>query len=90
DVDLLFVGPADISQVMGVPGDFENTKCLGAIEKIARACGDAGKPWGVVPRGPEYAKRMADWGCTMFVLGFDIHAFHAGIRAAKERYAGFF
>jgi 2-dehydro-3-deoxyglucarate aldolase/4-hydroxy-2-oxoheptanedioate aldolase len=33
---------------------------------------------------------MADWGCTMFVLGFDIHALHAGIRAAKERYAGFF
>src|SRR5277367_3636386 len=24
DVDLLFVGPADLSQVMGVPGDFEN------------------------------------------------------------------
>ncbi len=90
DVDLLFVGPADISQVMGVPGDFENPKCLDAIEKIARACADAGKPWGVVPRGPDYAKRMAGWGCTMFVFGFDIHAFHAGIRAAKERYAGFF
>ena len=90
DVDLLFVGPADISQVMGVPGDFENPKCLNAIEGIARACAEAGKPWGVVPRGPEYARRMADWGCTMFVLGFDIHAFHAGIRAAKERYASFF
>jgi 2-dehydro-3-deoxyglucarate aldolase/4-hydroxy-2-oxoheptanedioate aldolase len=90
DVDLVFVGPADISQVMGVPGDFENPKCLDTIEKIARACGEAGKPWGVVPRGPEYAKRMADWGCKMFVLGFDIHAVHAGIRAAKERYAGFF
>jgi 4-hydroxy-2-oxoheptanedioate aldolase len=90
DVDLVFVGPADISQVMGVPGDFENPKCLDAIEGIARACGEAGKPWGVVPRGPEYAKRMADWGCTMFVLGFDIHALHAGIRAAKERYSPFF
>ncbi len=90
DVDLVFVGPADISQVMGVPGDFENPRCLDAIEGIARACAEAGKPWGVVPRGPEYAKRMADWGCTMFVLGFDIHALHAGIRAAKERYAGFF
>ena len=90
DVDLVFVGPADISQVMGVPGDFENPKCLDAIERIARACAEAGKPWGVVPRGPEYAQRMAGWGCTMFVLGFDIHALHAGIRAAKERYAGFF
>ena len=90
DVDLLFVGPADISQVLGVPGDFENPKCLDAIEGIAKACESAGKPWGVVPRGPEYAKRMSDWGCRMFVFGFDIHVFHAGIRATKERYSAFF
>lgn len=90
DVDLLFVGPADISQVCGVPGDFENPKCLDTIEKIARACQDAGKPWGIVPRGPEYAERMKAWGCQMFVLAFDIHMVHAGVRAAKERYASFF
>jgi 2-dehydro-3-deoxyglucarate aldolase/4-hydroxy-2-oxoheptanedioate aldolase len=90
DIDLLFVGPADISQVMGVPGDFENPKCLNTIETIARACHDAGKPWGIVPRGPEYAARMREWGCRMFVLGFDIHAVHAGIRAAKQRYGAFF
>ena len=90
DVDLLFVGPADISQVMGVPGDFEHPKCLAAIEGIAEACARAGKPWGIVPRGPEYAERMRGWGCRMFVLGFDIHVVHAGIRATKERYRSFF
>jgi 2-dehydro-3-deoxyglucarate aldolase/4-hydroxy-2-oxoheptanedioate aldolase len=90
DVDLLFVGPADISQVMGVPGDFENPKCLNTIEAIAKACAAAKKPWGIVPRGPEYAERMRAWGCQMFVVGFDTHSFHAGIRATKERYAGFF
>jgi 2-dehydro-3-deoxyglucarate aldolase/4-hydroxy-2-oxoheptanedioate aldolase len=90
DIDLLFVGPADISQVMGVPGDFENPRCLDTIERIARACAEAGKPWGIVPRGPDYAERMKSWGCKMFVLGFDIHAFHAGIQAAKERYSSFF
>jgi 2-keto-3-deoxy-L-rhamnonate aldolase RhmA len=90
DVDLLFVGPADISQVMGVPGDFENPKCLDAIERIARACRDAGKPWGIVPRGPEYAARMYDWGCRMFVVALDIHVVHAGIRFTKDRYPAFF
>lgn len=90
DVDLLFVGPADISQVLGVPGDFENPRCLETIEGIARACAEAGKPWGIVPRGPEYAERMRAWGCRMFVLGFDLHAVHMGIRAVKQRYDGFF
>ena len=28
DVDLLFVGPSDLSQVLGVTGEFENPKCL--------------------------------------------------------------
>jgi 4-hydroxy-2-oxoheptanedioate aldolase len=58
DIDLLFVGPADISQVMGVPGDFENPKCLDVIERIARTCAAADKPLGIVSQGPEYAKRM--------------------------------
>src|SRR3954471_8304084 len=90
DVDLLFVGPADISQVLGVPGDFENPKCLDTIERIARACAEAGKPWGIVPRGPEYAARMKEWGCRMFVLGLDIHVVHAGIRSGEERYPSFY
>src|SRR3954471_7441502 len=50
DVDLLFVGPADLSQMHGVIGDFENPRCLDSIGRIARACADAGKPWGIVSR----------------------------------------
>jgi 4-hydroxy-2-oxoheptanedioate aldolase len=89
-VDLLFVGPSDLSQVLGVTGDFENPKCLNAIEALARACADAKKPWGVFSRGPEYAARMRSWGCQLFVLGADIHAIHAGVRSIKERYTPFF
>jgi 2-dehydro-3-deoxyglucarate aldolase/4-hydroxy-2-oxoheptanedioate aldolase len=90
DVDLLFVGPSDLSQVLGVPGDFENPRCLEAIEDIARACAQAGKPWGVYSRGPEYAERMRSLGCRLFVLAADIAMLHAGIRGAKERYPRFF
>ncbi len=86
DIDLLFVGPADLSQVMGCPGDFENPKCLNAIEEIARVCAEAGKPWGIVPRGADYASRMLKWGCSMFVIASDIHAVHNGLRAMKSMY----
>ncbi len=90
DVDLLFVGPADISQALGLPGQFEHPRCLAAIEKIARECAEAKMPWGIVPKGNEYAERMRAWGCQMFVLGFDLHVVHAGIRATKSHYASFF
>ena len=90
EVDLLFVGPADISQVLGIPGQFHDPRCIEVIDRIAAACKAAGKPWGIVPHGDEYARHMADQGCRMFVLGFDNHAFHAGIRASKEKYAMFF
>ena len=90
DVDLLFVGPSDLSQVLGVTGDFENPKCLEAIENLARVCADAGKPWGIFSRGPEYSARMRDWGCQLFVVGADLHIVHAGIRSLKERYSSLF
>ena len=64
DVDLLFVGPSDLSQVLGVTGDFENPRCLEAIESIAKASAAAGKPWGVFSRGPAYAARMKDWAAS--------------------------
>lgn len=90
DVDLLLVGPADISQMLGVPGDFDHPRCLETIDGIAAACRAAARPWGIVPRGPDYARRMAGLGCQLFLLGFDHRAFHAGIRATKELYADFF
>jgi 2-dehydro-3-deoxyglucarate aldolase/4-hydroxy-2-oxoheptanedioate aldolase len=79
-----------LSQILGVTGEFEHPKCLKAIESIAQACARAGKPWGIFSRGPEYAVRMRDMGCQLFVLGADIHAMHAGIRIVKERYPTFF
>src|SRR5262249_10902185 len=90
DVDLLFVVPSDLSQILGVPRDFENPTSLDAIENLERICNEPQQPWGVFSRGPEYASRMRGWGCRLFVVAADIHMMHAGIRAAKERYAEFF
>ena len=84
DVDLIFVGPSDLSQVLGVTGDFENPKCLEAIQSIAKATAAAGKPWGVFSRGPDYAARMKDWGCQLFCIAADLHVVHAGIRDVKS------
>ena len=42
-VDGIFVGPFDLSISMGMPGDFKNPVFLAALERVQKACCDAGK-----------------------------------------------
>lgn len=88
-VDLIFLGPADMSQSLGVTGDFTNPKCLAAIDKISAACKKAGKPWGVVPVNADYATLCVDKGCRMLSICHDVKLLNLGIEAAKQQYAKF-
>lgn len=89
-VDLLFLGPADMSQNLGVIGDFMNPKCLAAIDRIAAACARHKKPWGVVPVNPDYAAMCVEKGCRMLSVGADVRILNAGIEAIKKTYSKFF
>ena len=37
-VDLLFVGPADLSLALGIPGQFHDERLWEAIGRVAAAC----------------------------------------------------
>lgn len=89
-VDLLFLGPADMSQNLGVIGDFMNPKCLAAMDKIAAACAKYKKPWGVVPVNPEYAAMCVDKGCRMLSVAADVRIINEGIVSIKKAYGRFF
>jgi len=89
-VDLLFLGPADMSQSLGVTGQFMHPRCLEAIDRIAGACRKAGKPWGVVPINADYAAMCVDKGCRMLSVGADVRIINAGIESIKQSYSRFF
>src|SRR5207302_1261256 len=59
-VDMLFIGPADLSQSMGVPGDWEHTRVWRAIERVARAASAHGIHWAILPPHAAYARRCVD------------------------------
>ena len=61
-VDFLFIGPADLSQTMGLPGEWEHPDVWGAVEKVAAACAKNGRRWGILPMGPAHAKRCVAIG----------------------------
>jgi 2-dehydro-3-deoxyglucarate aldolase/4-hydroxy-2-oxoheptanedioate aldolase len=89
-VDLVFLGPADMSQNLGVLGDFMNPKCLEAIDRIAAACARHKKPWGVVPVNPDYATMCVEKGCRMLSVAADVRIINVGIDSIKQSYAKFF
>ena len=85
-VDLLFVGPADLSQALGVTGQFLHEKCLDAIERVSAACRNHGKHWGAVTPTPEHAAVCVDKGCTLITPTNDVRMVNAGIQAAKQSF----
>ncbi len=90
DVDLLFIGPADLSQSLGVLGQPEHEKVWNAIDRVASACRKHGKAWGIVPASPSFADRCVEKGCRMVTYGSDVMALRLGIQAVKNLYASHF
>lgn len=89
-VDLLFVGPSDLSQGLGVTGDFFHEKCVAALDRVAAACKNHGKHWGAVCPNMEYASLLVDKGCRLLSPTSDAKIISAGIQSVKNEYAKFF
>ena len=70
-VDLLFVGPADLSISYGVPFQFGHPLVESAIMRVARAARDAGKWWGMPTGSPEQARAALDRGARLITAGND-------------------
>ena len=86
-VDLLFVGPSDLSQAMGVIGEIHHEKCLAAIDRVAAACRNNGKHWGAVTPTPAYASMLVEKGCSLLTPTNDVKLVAAGVAAVKSQYA---
>jgi 2-keto-3-deoxy-L-rhamnonate aldolase RhmA len=70
-VDVLFVGPTDLSHSLGVPGRFDDPSYLGALETVVRATRSAGKAAGILLRTPADLPRHLELGFTFVGVGSD-------------------
>lgn len=90
DLDLLFIGPADLSQSMGIPGEWEHPRMWHAVERVAKAARANNVPWAILPRDAGHARRCVELGCRMLSLGIDTRAFCKGIKAEQNDFQEFF
>jgi 4-hydroxy-2-oxoheptanedioate aldolase len=89
-IDHLFVGPADLSVALGVPGEYMHSKCIAALERVSIACKSTKKSWGILVRGPEHAKLCKELGCQLFAFVNDLGLVTQGLKSVKATYSEFF
>ncbi|HLV86243.1 MAG TPA: aldolase/citrate lyase family protein [Candidatus Sulfotelmatobacter sp.] len=86
-VDVLFVGPADLSLSYGVPMQFKHPLMQKAKDKVANAAAKAGKWWGTVTVTPESAQTEIDRGARMVTCADDHFVLVQGMQQAASRFA---
>lgn len=87
NVDVLFIGPADLGQSMGLTGEWDHPRLWQAFERVAKAAKAHGIHWAILPRNLAYAQRCLALGCRMLSVGLDVWAVQRGLQAFHQEFA---
>jgi len=79
-VDVLFVGPLDLSTNLGIQSDFDHPKFVEARVRVADAARRAGKAAGILLMTAAQLPAVKKEGYTVVALGSDGGAVTTGLR----------
>ena len=82
--DVLFVGPYDLSQSAGRPGEVEAPEVRALIDRIAAAAAAAGKTLGIFCDNPPALARYRTMGVPYLSYSVDISLFREALAALKH------
>lgn len=86
--DVLFVGPADLSHALGVPGRFDDPTYLDAVRTVVGAAEAHGKAAGILIYDRSVIARHLELGFRFIGLGSDLGFVAAGARGMVEAARG--
>lgn len=78
-VDVLFVGPLDLSTNLGVPGRWDEPVFLDALDEVVRAGKETGTAVGIFCPSVDFAQMAWDKGFTVLSDGADLSVFARGL-----------
>ncbi len=70
-IDVLWVGHFDLSNFMGIPGQFSDPRFEAAMRKVVEVCRRHGKAAGFMATDSAWIQRARDMGYTMIAAGTD-------------------
>jgi len=79
-VDVVFVGPMDLTTSMGIAGQYGDTRFHDALRRVAEAAKRAGKAAGILLLDPANLAICRELGYTVIALGSDGGAVAAGLK----------
>ncbi|RDB05230.1 HpcH/HpaI aldolase family protein [Runella aurantiaca] len=86
-VDVLFIGPADLSMELGIFGQFDNPIFIDALQRIILAAQKAGKSTGILFFNPDDYQKYHDMGIRFIACGADATFVADGARAMAKKLA---
>ena len=82
-VDVVFVGPLDLSYNLGCPKQFEHPDLLAALEKIVSACQQRGTAVGILSNEAK-AQQHLEQGFSFLAVGSDAGAARTGLERLRD------
>ena len=83
-IDVLFVGPSDLSYAMGIPRQLDHPEFRAAIARVVEAAGAAGKAAGIMTARPEAIPAAAADGFRMIACSTELGLMVGAVRAVAE------
>ncbi|MGA9567122.1 MAG: aldolase/citrate lyase family protein [Candidatus Korobacteraceae bacterium] len=87
-IDVLFVGPYDLSNSMGLVGQVSHPDVVAAIDKVRAACGKTNLAMGIYCSNAEQARNEIKAGVRMVAVGTDIMHMANSARSTLEAVRG--
>ncbi len=88
-VDVLFIGPADLSMELGIFGQFDHPLFKEALRETTNAAQKAGKATGILFFNPDDYQRYHDLGIRLIACGADATFVAEGARTLSKKMGEF-
>ncbi len=87
-VDVLFIGPADLTMELGIFGQFDHPRFKEALKEITNAAKNVGKATGILFFNPDDYQTYHDLGIRLIACGADATFVADGARALAGKLNG--
>jgi len=83
-IDVLFVGPTDLTHALGIPGQIGHATYQEAIRRVSEAVRSAGKAAGVLVWNPEDVGRYRAMGFSFFAISSEASILDRALRTELD------